>query len=243
MNSKNTVVAVGCVLYWYCLAGVTFAAEHHLLLCGNPPEKVMQAFNVKPSTAKTQVSYYFDDRSYSFYKVGVITRLRLTKSSKARVDVKLRPLDLNKLPPKWRHHPDVSCEQDVYLDRLTGSCRMRREMSAKEAAKILKSGRYSELVSSEQRAFVADVRKKRLPWQTLAPYGPAKALKWESLRFPLTLEILSLKNGTNISELSLRKSSNSFESGLVEVARNRNLKICQQQKSKTWWVLNSRLSL
>ena len=229
-------ICVVLVLLW---SYVGMAAEHHLLLCQNEPSAIKEAFKLRDKNAKNRVVYYFDDRQLRFHRDGVITRVRLEKKGKVKVDVKLRPLDLSTVPAKWRRHPDVSCEYDVYPKRKTASCALRRKISATEAQEILSSRQYHRFLSPVQRQFVREIKGKAYPWQTLQKFGPTKTQKWDSKRFPLTLEIVHLVNGLRLGELSTRTSKAGYEVGLVKMAQQKGLTICSQQTGKTARILAS----
>ena len=166
-----------------------------------------EAFGLDPAAGERRRIFFFDTIDLALFQKGLVLRAREVKNGKDDSTVKLRPVDPQRLDPKWQRLKGFKIEADGVGDKLTPSASLSVEQGQGEIKAVENRLRaIDKLFSPEQE----ELLNSRVPvnFKTLQVLGPVDALRWkvthEALPFPITAEQWTLPNQHDLLELSIK---------------------------------------
>jgi hypothetical protein len=226
------------------------SVEIHVPLCKAPLSAVLERLGAEKFPDHRYDTYFFETSSMDLYRSGLIVRARKSGDSKSQLTVKLRPLDLAVVGPKWHDVPHFKCEQDRLGGVGTDSCSLARPRSAKQLAEIVVGDKpVWEELSAAQHDFLEEAGPDAVPWSASRALGPVETRTWEIEEGwngeTVTLESWKIPGtlSKEFIEISLRVSSGAMESEkkFRVWLRSRGLFPCETVTEKTRFALLSLL--
>ncbi len=193
--------------------------------------------------AEQRFIYFFDTPKLALLKSGVIVRARRVPGNWHDTTIKIRPVNANQVPAKWKKHKGFKLEADAGETDIVRSASLSRNIE-KGLIKRVAGGEADlpAIFDKSQELFLAEMCRIRYDLRKLEMLGPIEALWWKvshrGLPMPMTAELWKRSDGELILEVSVRVSveqaafsSAGFLAFLAEFGATRD----NAQQAKTRW--------
>jgi hypothetical protein len=160
--------------------------------------------------AQIRQVFFFDTPDLALQRAGLVVRGRRVAGRGDDSAVKLRPVDLDTLPPKLRAAPQLVVEVDAMRDGFVCSASYKHGLGKPLVRPVsLGEAPIRKLFSKRQRSFYAEHAPSDLGFDDLEVMGPVFVLKLpfvaeEYGRRKVVAEMWLYPNGTRLLELSTR---------------------------------------
>jgi hypothetical protein len=167
------------------------------------------SLGIDPLDAELRQVYFFDTPDLSLNQRGVVLRARRVQRKGGDSVVKLRPVDPAKLPKSLSKSSGFTVEVDAMPGGYVCSGTLKRRCENAEVRQVgLGKRPLSELLSDEQREFLAQHAGDGLALDELAVLGPILVLKLkfepEGFDRRVVAELWMYPDGSRVLELSTK---------------------------------------
>ena len=169
----------------------------------------MRLFGLDRSTAESREIYFFDTPWLACFRRNVVLRARMIRNGPDDSTVKIRPVDPDRIAPRWKRLEGFKLEADVAGARIVRSASLTAPQQRGEIEAVAAGERaLRKLFSADQERFLEANVPARVPFGSLRVLGPVAVLRWksrhEALPRELTAEEWLLPDGTDLLELSIK---------------------------------------
>lgn len=218
-----------------------FNTEVHLQICNVAYGQLKENLGLSSQDRFDSKVYFIDTNELDLYHNKTIVRVKFTDASKAHIDLKLRPVDFERIHPDWFALKGFRCEFDEHINKTVPSCRLRQKSAKSHVTRILrKQTELNFLLNDDQSDLVNEVNQLDPFDLALKAYGPVSTAKWQldieaTFADELNVEVWFLGEEI-IAELSTRCETADKQralSYLKDFARAYGFDVCENQISKT----------
>jgi hypothetical protein len=206
----------------------------------------LKHFGLGDKNAEKRFIYFFDTPKLALFRAGIIARARRIIDKQHDSTIKIRPVQAEKVPAKWRKESGFKIEADASEKGIVLSASLTKPV-AKGMIKDVEEekARLTSLLGKTQELFLAEMAIVRYDLAALAVLGPMQAWCWKfnhpGLPWPVTAELWKRGDGATILEVSTRVpvaqaavANAGFFAFLAELGAERD----NAQQTKTRWALD-----
>jgi hypothetical protein len=207
----------------------TAAVEIKVTIRAEQEMKAIRLFGLDRANAESREIYFFDTPQLDCFRKHAVLRARMVKNGPDDSTVKIRPVDPERIAPRWKALEGFKLEADVAGTKVVRSASLtlpQKRGEIKEAAAGERA--LKKLFSPDQERFLEGHALSRVPFDSLRVLGPVAVLRWKfgqvALPGELTAEEWHLPDGTDLLEFSIKvdhedavRSRNEFVAFLARV--------------------------
>jgi hypothetical protein len=208
--------------------------------------EALKRYKLTPRNDEERYIYFFDTPKLGLLDAGIIMRARRIVGDAHDSTVKFRPVEPSSVGEEWRKFRDFKVEADASEKGLVKSASFSMP-AAKGLIRRVAVGKrpIRELLTPEQRAFIAKTAKHKIDFDALAVLGPLRAHRWRfedpACPWPITAELWIREDRQRMMEMSIKAPAvqaaaavGGFMAFLAEVGAERD----KEQQTKTRWALS-----
>jgi hypothetical protein len=189
----------------------------------------IRSLELNEDSAEVRVIYFYDTVDLDLFNAGVVLRGRLVKGDDDDSTVKIRPVDVHKVPQHWLETAGFKLEADSTGNRVVCSASLTVRQKRDEIGEVAKSKRpIRKLFSTDQERFLGEYNPRPIDFSALRVLGPIRVLRWKTrhggFAHELTAEEWRLTDGEDLLEVSIKvepgqaaTARKAFESHLREL--------------------------
>jgi hypothetical protein len=210
----------------------------------------LKHLDLSERNAERRFIYFFDTPSLALFDAGIIARARRILDKQHDSTIKVRPVQAERVPAKWRKESGFKIEADVGEKNGKPSIVLSASLTKPVAKGRIKDveaekAALTALFGKTQELFLAEMATVRYELAKLAVLGPIESWCWKfnhpGLPWPVSAELWKRGDGATILEVSTRVqvaqaavANAGFFAFLAELGAERD----NAQQMKTRWALD-----